>query len=193
MHHYLEKIFGSRIRARLIGWLFSHSDEIFYVGQLAELLDEKAASLSRELSRLNQAGILLCLRQGKRRYFRANPSFLFFPELKRLVLKTVGIPGQLSNLLSRITGVRHAFLYGSHARGEEVGGDIDLVIIGDINCDTLDELLEGFENAEARTVNCLIYGPAEFDEKLKAGNHFLLDLLEDDFIMLVGRRDELSH
>lgn len=193
MHHYLDKIFGSRIRAKLIGWLFSHSEETFYVGQLAELLDEKTASLSRELSRLNQAGILLCLRQGKRRYFRANPSFLFFPELKRLVLKTVGIPGQLSQLLGRLTGVRHAFLYGPDARGdEESGGDIDLLLIGVIDCDRLDALLEDFENRQARTVNCLVYEPAEFDEKLKAGNRFLLDLLEDDFIMLVGRRDDLS-
>jgi hypothetical protein len=37
----------------------------------------------------------------------------------------------------------------------------------------------------------MVYGSAEFDEKVKAGNRFLLDVLEDDFIMLVGRRDDL--
>jgi len=193
MHTYLDKIFGSRIRAKLIGWLFSHTEEIFFVSQLAELLDEKNASISRELSRLNQAGILLSIRQGKRRLFRANPSFLFFPELKRLVQKTVGVPGQLCHLLSHLAGVRHAFLFGSSARGdEEVGSEIELMIIGSIDCDMLDELLEDFESRHARTVNCMVYAPDEFNEKVKAGNRFLLDVLEDDFIMLVGRRDDLS-
>ncbi len=192
MHTYLDKIFGSRLRAKLIGWLFSHTEEKFFVSQLAELLDEKTASISRELSRLNKAGILLSSRQGKRKNFRANPSFFFFPELKRLVLKTVGVPGQLSQLLAHLPGVRHAFLYGPYGRGDEVAGsDIDLMIIGEVDCDTLDALLGGLENRLTLTVNCMVYEPAEFAEKVKAGNRFLLDVLEDDFIMLVGRRDDL--
>ncbi len=192
MHTYLDKIFGSRIRAKLIGWLFSHTEEIFFASQLAELLGEKNASISRELSRLNQAGILLSLRQGKRRLFRANPSFLFFPELKSLVLKTVGVPGQLSDLLGCLVGVRQAFIYGSCAREEgDVCSEIDLMMIGDIDCDRLDELMEGLERRLSRTVNCMVYRPAEFDEKVKAGNRFLLDVLADDIIMLVGRRDDL--
>ncbi len=192
MHTYLDKIFGSRLRAKLIGWLFSHTEEKFFVTQLAELLDEKTASISRELSRLNLAGILLSSRQGKRKNYRANPSFFFFPELKRLVLKTVGVPGQLSQLLTHLSGVRHAFLYGPYGRGdEEVGSDIELMIIGDIDCDMLDELLEGLERRLDLTINCIVYGPEEFDEKVKAGNRFLLDVLEDDFIMLIGRRDDL--
>jgi hypothetical protein len=34
MHTYLDKIFGSRLRAKLIGWLFSHTEEKFFAGQL---------------------------------------------------------------------------------------------------------------------------------------------------------------
>lgn len=192
MHTYLDKIFGSRLRSKLIGWLFSHTEEEFFVSQLAKLLNEKTASISRELARLNRAGILLSTRQGKQVNFQVNPSFFFFPELKRLVQKTVGVPGQLSQLLSRLTGVRQAMLYGPYGRGdEETGSDIDLLIIGDVDCDMLDDLLEGLESRLSLTVNCLVYGPEEFDEKVKAGNRFLLDVLGDDFVMLVGRRDDL--
>jgi len=35
----LERLLGSGLRACVIGWLFTHPDERFYVRQLAALLD----------------------------------------------------------------------------------------------------------------------------------------------------------
>ena len=44
----LERLLGSRLRARVIGWLFTHTDERYYVRQLTELLGEDSTNLSRE-------------------------------------------------------------------------------------------------------------------------------------------------
>lgn len=55
----LEQLLGSRLRARAIGWLFTHPDERFYVRQLTDLLGEDSTNLSRELARLETIGILL--------------------------------------------------------------------------------------------------------------------------------------
>ena len=69
---------------------------------------------------------------------------------------------------------------------------IDLLIIGDVlDGNRLDELMEGVEKRLGRTLNYIVYGQAEFESKVKVRNAFLMDVLEDDLIMVAGRREEL--
>lgn len=193
MHSSLEHIFGSRIRAKLIGLLFTSPDEDFAASRLSDLLQEKAACLSRELMRMVRGGILVSERREKPATFRANRSFVFFPELHALALRTVGVDGQLIDALAGLDGVCHAFVYGPYTRGNNrVSGDIDLLIIGDnLDGNRLDELMEGVEKRLGRVLNYIVYDCVEFETKVKARNAFLMDVLEDDLIMLAGRREQL--
>lgn len=193
MQNSLEHILGSRIRAKLIGLLFTRFDEEFAAVQLADLLQEKTACLSRELSRMERAGILVSGQREKRKSFRANQSFVFFPELRGLALRTVGVAGQLLDALAGLSGVRHAFVYGPYTRGDGPNsGEIDLLIIGDdLDGNRLDELMEVVEKRLGRTINYIVYDCAEFEAKVKARNAFLMEILEDDLIMLAGRREGL--
>lgn len=92
----MERIFGSRIRAKTLGWFYTHADEAYFVRQLASILKEDSTNLSRELSSLEKASILSSTRQGNLKLFRANPQCPFFAELKGLVLKTVGVFGEIN-------------------------------------------------------------------------------------------------
>jgi hypothetical protein len=53
----IERIFGSRIRARVLAWFYMHRDESFFVRQLATILEEDSTNPSRELSNLEKVGI----------------------------------------------------------------------------------------------------------------------------------------
>ena len=52
------KIFGSRIRAEILGWLFTHPEKSFFVRQMALILKEDPTNVSREMARLEDLGIL---------------------------------------------------------------------------------------------------------------------------------------
>jgi hypothetical protein len=41
----IEKLFGSRIRAKILGWLFTHTDESFFVRQLSSIILEDPTNL----------------------------------------------------------------------------------------------------------------------------------------------------
>ena len=43
----IAELFGSRLRARLIGWLLTHPDERFYVRQITGILGEDSTNASR--------------------------------------------------------------------------------------------------------------------------------------------------
>lgn len=189
----IERIFGSRTRAKALSWFYMHSDESFFVRQIAIILKEDSTNLSRELASLEKVGILSSTRQGNLKYFRANKECSFFNELKGLILKTVGVIGEIKAAIEELTGIKYAFVYGSFAKGEEnADSDLDLIIIGDVDFDKLDSLISKFEKMSGRTINHIIYDHKEFLSKKKAKDGFITDVLKDKKIMLAGDERELK-
>lgn len=188
-----EKIFGSRIRAKILGWFFMHSDESFFVRQLANILKEDSTNISRELSNLEEVRILLSARHGNLKYFQANKNCPFFDELKGLVLKTVGVIGKLKSALEKIPNIEYAFIYGSYAKGKEKeNSDVDLMTIGDVDLDRLDLLINDLEKEINRSINYVAYDHDEFLTKKKAKDGFIMDVIKDKKIMLVGDEHSLK-
>lgn len=189
----IEKLFGSRIRGRLLGWLFTHAEEDFFVRQLGAIIKEDPTNLSRELAGLEQLGILTSTRRGNLKYFRVNYDCPFFDELKGLVLKTAGVVGQIKDAIQSLSGIKYAFIYGSFARSKEViESDVDLLIIGKVDINSLDTALRDLEMRLGREINYVLYDAKEFKVKKKSKDGFLMDVLAGDKILLVGDPDGLE-
>jgi len=164
-----------------------HPDESFFVRQLANILKEDSTNLSRELSSLEKVGILSSMRQGNLKYFQANKNCPFLNELKGLVLKTVGVIGELKSSLEKLPNIETAFVYGSYAKGKEkADSDVDLMIIGDMDFEKLDSLMSGIEKRLGRSINYVTCNRKEFLKKQKGKDGFITDVLRDKKIMLVG-------
>jgi predicted nucleotidyltransferase len=188
----LEKIFGSRIRAKIFGWLFTHPGESYFVRQMATILREDPTNVSREMARLEDLGILKSSRNGNLKHFQTNQECPFSNELKGLVLKTAGVAGRIRTSLERLAGIEFAFLYGSYAKGEEKpDSDVDLLIIGDVNMDRLDSSLGKLEKMLGREISYVLYSREEFKSKRKAKDGFLMGVLSGRKIMVIGAEDGL--
>jgi len=188
-----EKIFGSRIRAKILGWLFTHPEESFFVRQIALILKEDPTNVSREMAKLEELGILRSKRNGNLKHFQANQECPFFQELKGLILKTTGVAGRIRASLDKLAGIEYAFIYGSYAKGEEkADSDVDLLIIGDVDMDRLDSNLGKLEKTLGREINYVLYSMEEFKSKKKAKDGFLMDVLRGKKIMLVGAENGLE-
>ncbi|NWF57203.1 MAG: nucleotidyltransferase domain-containing protein [Syntrophaceae bacterium] len=193
MNKTIEKIFGSRIRAKILGWLFTHPDESFFVRQMAVILKEDPTNVGREMARLGEMGILRSKRNGNLKHFQANQECPFFEELKGLVLKTSGVAGRIRASLGRLAGIEFALIYGSYAKGEEKpDSDIDLLIIGDVDLNRLDASLGKLEKILGREINYVLYSREEFKAKKKSKDGFLMDVLSGKKIMLAGVENGLE-
>ncbi len=193
MNKTTEKIFGSRIRAKILGWLFTHPDESFFVRQIALILKEDPTNVSREMAKLEELGILRSKRTGNLKHFQTNQECPFFEELKGLVLKTSGVAGRIRASLEKLAGIEFAFIYGSYAKGEEkADSDVDLLIIGDVDMDRLDSTLGKLEKTLGREINYVLYSMEECKSKKKTKDGFLMDVLSGKKIMLAGAEHELE-
>jgi DNA-binding transcriptional ArsR family regulator len=187
-------LLGSRARAKLLGWLFSHPGERYFVRQLAGILREDPTNLSRELARLASLGLVVSASEGQQKYYRTNPASPVYSELRGLVLKTAGVGdplrGGLSSLAARI---RLAFVFGSVAAGKETpASDVDLMVVGDVTLEDVVEALMPVQEQLGREINPSIYPPAEFYERLLQGNPFLKAVIEEPKVFLIGNLDELE-
>ncbi len=190
----LEYLLGSRLRAKLLGWLFSHPGERYFVRQLAGLIGEDSTNLSRELSRLAALGLVVGSQDGQQKYFQINTEAPVFPELRGLVLKTSGMGDLIRQSLQPVAPkILLAFIFGSVAAGKaDAVSDIDLLVIGEASLRELVELLSPIQNLLGREVNPVVYPVPEFREKLSQGHRFLTSVLEGPKLFLIGSQHELD-
>jgi uncharacterized protein len=83
----LSGLFGSKLRAGVLGWLYTHSDERYFVRQLSELLKEDSTNVSRELARLEKIGLLILSTSGKQKLYQVNKDHPVFSEMQGIAIK----------------------------------------------------------------------------------------------------------
>ncbi|MCD6473230.1 nucleotidyltransferase domain-containing protein [Candidatus Aerophobetes bacterium] len=88
--------------------------------------------------------------------------------------------------------IEHAFIYGSFAKGEEKeASDIDLFIRGKVNEDKLIDETNKLEKKLQREINFTLYEKSDFEQKKKEGNPFILEVIKEQKIFLIGDKSEL--
>lgn len=190
----LEALLGSKLRAKVLGWLFSHPDERYFVRQLTALLKEDSTNVSRELARLEKTGILVSTTEGRQKYYQANRQSPLFNELHGLMLKTVGVADIIKEALEpRMADIKLAFIFGSVAKkAENRFSDIDLLVVGNITFGDLVDLISTAEEALSRELNPVVYTLTEFNKRLSEDHYFIRDVLSGDKIFVIGDENELK-
>ena len=182
-------IFRSELQGRLLALLYADPERGWTISDLADALSAHVATVQREASRLEEAGILRSHRVGKSRVLGPTWDRLYADDLSSLVVKAFGPAHVLSPLLSAVPGVEEAYLFGSWADryvGERgpVPGDIDVLVVGDPDVEAVDGAAMEAQAQLGREVNVTIRardawarGRDGFLRTLRAGNLVAFDLL----------------
>lgn len=187
----LERLLGSKSRARLLTIFVTHPGQDFYAQRLTTMTGLAESSVRYELRRLERLGVLIARPEGRERYYRIDDRHPLFPELKQLVYKTSGLGEILQEALAGTSGVEVAFIYGSVAKGEErPTSDLDLFILGTPDREKLAAALEDAERRLGREINLVTMTMDEWRARISAGEGFVEEILRSPKILLVG--DERS-
>jgi predicted nucleotidyltransferase len=187
----LTKLFSST-RAELLGLFFNNPDDRFYLREIARHIGKDAAGIKRELDNLVRLGLLAIEKRGVQKYYFANKSSPIFSEMKGLIFKTTGVQGAMKASLSRLKGVKIAFIYGSYAKGaEKEDSNINLMVIGQANITELNDMVMGLEEKLKRDIDYLVFDEQEYWKRKESKDPFIREILKGKKIFLVGKEDEL--
>lgn len=182
----------SKIRQDLLTLFFTNPSQKYYLRELQRQLGYSAGSIRRELLKFQKDDLFNTQMVGNLLYYSLNTKHPLFQELKMIVSKTVGVEGRLRSTLSSIHGIKVAFIYGSYAGRKEKGSsDIDLMIIGNPDTSLLNEKIAELEKRLKREINPTIYSMEEYRAKKKAKSGFIVELLKNPKIMVIGEEDDL--
>jgi len=188
----LAELLSSRARAEIFRLLFSATGQELHVREIERRSGLNDSTLRQELRKLVRLDIVQSRRDSNRVYYSAKTENPLYPEIRNLVLKTLGLADVLkSALLDK--RVRMAFVFGSIARGEEkAGSDVDLMVIGQLGLRDLSRLLSGVEEKIGREVNPHVLREEEFRKRLRAKEHFVSRVMESPKIFIIGSHHELE-
>jgi len=189
----LDSLFPS-VRQGVLAATLTQPEKWWYLSELAQFLHTRPSSLQRELSSLEQSGILQQRKDGRRTYFKAEMRSPIFRELRSIFEKTVGLVPTLRIALQPVgEKIACAFVYGSIARGEErATSDVDFMVIGDIGLAALAPSLRKAEKRLGREVNVTSYSVDEFQKKIAQGDHFLTSVLKGNLQFVKGEQRDLD-
>lgn len=177
----------SKLREKLLVYLFAHQTESFYVRQIAALIDADPGNLSRELRKLADEEVLNSSIKGKERFYILNKTYPLYKQLKEIISKSAGIKSTLKDLVGGYKGIALALIYGSFANDkEDKASDIDLLIVGTMPRNEFIRKIRQLESKLNREINFTVFTEDEFAQKRKNQGSFLDLVLKSKIILLKG-------
>jgi len=180
----------SKVRRKILSYFFSNTEQELYLREMARLIDEDPGNLSKELSKLEKEQLFSSRFRGNQKYYYLNKEYPLFNEIKSVVFKTIGIKGLIQDLVTYSNGVIAAFIYGSYANNTENSySDIDLCLIIDNNVFNDNAFIIEINKIEkeiSRDIEYIYYSEAEWNQKIKSQDSFILNLISQPKIILTG-------
>lgn len=193
----IEQIFGSRTRWKLLKVFLSHSEDHFYIRELTRLTGEKLNSVRRELANLESWGIIVSEKPNtvdkekvskakEKKYFRAETDFVLFNELKDLIMKSwLLVEKSLVDKLTKMGNIKLLILSGKFVNNPTV--ETDLLIVGSINRDKLNNFMKQLSRSFGEDVHYTMMTPKEYQYRKDVTDRFLYRILETGHIKMIDK------
>jgi predicted nucleotidyltransferase len=184
----------TKTQQRVLGVLFGQPERSYYASELILVAGTGSGAAQRELARLEESGLIVSRRIGHQKHYQANAASPLYSELRIIVLKTVGLAEPLRTALKPVSSaIRAAFVYGSVAKAtDQAASDIDLMIISDsLTYGEVFSTLERVTRTAGRKVNPTVYTAAEFSKRVRTENAFIMRVLEQPKLWVIGSEDDL--
>lgn len=164
----LSGIIGSKTKVNLLVKMFLNPALKAYLRELAKEFDVSTNSVRTELNTLTEHNILIAEREGRSVYYRANEKHPLFPELTSMVRKITGIDELARSVIERLGNLEAVYLTGDYASGKDTG-IIDLVLIGDVDRDQLDDVTLKTEKYINRKIRTMVLNQDEYENLAQRG------------------------
>ena len=188
----LKVLFGSEARVKILALFMVNPAVDFYLREIAKKTGLPVRAVERTVKKLVDIGLLRRDHRGNSVYFSVNREFPILPELKAIILKTVGLGDRLREALSEEQGVEAVFIYGSYAKDQEdLESDVDLFVVGSVSPRALTPSLSRLEANLARPLNATVFTHQEIRRRLKGKDPFIASVFAGPKVFLVGCEEVL--
>lgn len=187
----VEKLFGSKTRAKLLELFFSDMNKSYYVREMTRVIGEQINSVRRELINLESIGIVKNETYDNKIYYSANMKHPFSHALSEMFGPKKVITGVSTNNSSSVEVRRIRTNWNEYIRpvakylkalvvtNRLPGQDgIDMLIVGDDRTKKLTGWAEVVEKKQGRPMNYVIMSRDDYLYRKSVRDRFITELLD---------------
>jgi predicted nucleotidyltransferase len=184
----------SDYRRKVLALLLLRPDGHYHQREIARLTGTISGTLSRELAKMVEAGLLVKMPVGNQMQYKANLECPIFEELASILRKTDGWLDALSDALKPLAEtIEFAFVFGSMAKGNATStSDIDLMVVGDSGFSDLITHLYPLQQSLGREINPKCYSASEWNQLVAEQGVFVRDVLSKPTLFVIGEKEKFG-
>lgn len=186
----IEKLFGSKTRAKLLELFFANTTKSFYVREITRVIEEQINSVRRELMNLESIGIIRSETFDNKVYYSANMKHPFAHAFQEMFGRkgTNGVsaaPTQVQvtrrptntweEYIRPVAKYLRAMVLTNRVPGQD---GIDLLIIGDDRTKKLTRWAEVVEKKQGKPLDYVILARDDYLYRRNVKDRFVMDILE---------------
>ena len=178
----VEKLFGSKTRAKLLKLFFESPEKSFYVREMTRVIDEQINSVRRELSNLESIGVIKNETFDNKVYYSANSKHPFCRPLVEIFSKKIDAmleKDTRENVWEENCRPVKNYLKGLIVTNRLPGQEgVDLLIIGNDKTKKLTRWAEVIEKKQGQPINYVIMSPDDYTYRKNVHDRFIQDIFE---------------
>ncbi len=188
----MEELFVSKVRVKILQLFLTSRDDLLHVREIVRRVDEEINAVRRELARMEKFGMVSSEWRANRRFYKFRKDYRFYPELLGFVIKSTSLGGDLIKHKSALGKVKYALMAVRFAENRESGPeDVDLLVVGQVVLPELQKLVAVEQAKRDKEINYSYMDEAEFNFRVKRRDPFIIKVLTQPRIMLIGDETHL--
>ena len=182
----LEKLFGSKTRAKLLALFFENPDKSYYVREITRVIEEQINSVRRELTNLNALGLVKIENYENKVYYSANMKHPFARPMTEIFARSSAMnyvtDGEQKVEVKRtsiweeyvrpVANLISGLIVTNRIPGQD---GLDLLIIGDNRTHKLTHWAEVVEKRQGKPLNYVIISREDYIYRKSVRDKFLSD------------------
>ena len=182
----LEKLFGSKTRAKLLALFFENTEKSYYVREITRVIEEQINSVRRELTNLSSLGLVKIENYENKVYYSANMKHPFARPMTEIFARSSAMNYVTDD--NQKVEVRRTSIWEEYVRpvanlisglivtNRIPGQDgLDLLIIGDNRTHKLTHWAEVVEKRQGKPLNYVIISREDYIYRKSVRDKFLSD------------------
>lgn len=187
----MKDIFISGVRVRIIKLFLTNPEAQFHVRDITRRVGVEINAVRRELSRLHRIRFLKRTPRGNKVFYSVRPDFVFLDELLGMVAKETSLGRAILDKREELGKINFALFSKAFIKGRvSKSSEVDLLIVGKISNPLIQKLVENEQQRIGHEVNYTVLTPEEFDFRKRRKDPFIVDLLSQPRIVLLGSEEK---
>lgn len=188
----MEELFVSRVRVKLLRLFLNTQDDLLHVREIVRRCDEEINAVRRELARMEKFGLVSSEWRANRRLYRFRKDYVFYRELLGLVAKSTGLGGEIIKNKGKLGRIKYAMMAMRFVTNKpSTAEDVDLLVVGQIVLPELQAIVSDEQAKREAEINYSFMDEAEFNFRVKRRDPFIIKVITQPKIMILGDEEEL--